>query len=136
MRTTFIIAILTLVSVAVHAQTLREQSECAKAGERQFKRAGFSFEDASLYTHYNPKLGHCYAMFVKTTFDHTHIILSRDLVDGIEGTKMAQGMWIDDAKGYNPHALCEVEMPNGDTKFCANMDEFDALVLSNYGLKY
>jgi hypothetical protein len=136
MRTTFIIATLTLVSVAVHAQTLREQSECAKAGERQFKRAGFSFEDANLYTHYNPKLGHCYAMFAKTTFDHNHIILSRDLVDGIEGTKIAQGMWVDDAIGHNPRALCEVNTINGDTKFCGNMYEFDALVLSNYGLKY
>ena len=133
---TLIIAVFTLGSVTLHAQTLREQTECAKAGERQFRQAGFSHEDASLYTHYNPKLGHCYAMFAKTTFDHNHIILSRDLVDGIEGTEIAQGMWVDDAVGHNPHALCEVDTINGETKFCGNMNEFDALVLSNYGLKY
>lgn len=133
---TFIIAAFTLGSVTLHAQTLREQTECAKAGERQFRQAGFSHADANLYTHYNPKLGHCYAMFAKTTFAHNHIILSRDLVDGIEGTKIAQGMWVDDAIGHNPHSLCEVNTISGDTNFCGNMDEFDALVLSNYGFKY
>src|ERR1700734_2570685 len=103
-----ITAAFALGSVALHAQTLREQTKCAKSGERQFKQAGFSHADSNLYTHYNPKLGHCYAMFAKTTFDHNHIILSRDLVDGIEGTKIAQGMWVDDAKGHDPKAFCEV----------------------------
>ncbi len=80
---------------------LRDHCTCShfsKKRNAQRRRNGryacwFSQDDASIVSHYNAKLGRCYAEFARTKFENGNLVLFREVVDGVKGKIVAQITW-------------------------------------------
>ena len=91
----FTASLATLCCGTLHAQSFQQEKECLEAAERQFTRAGFSHDDASIVSQYNAKLGRCYAEFARTKFENGNLVVFREVVDvDSEGKIVAQMTWI------------------------------------------
>jgi hypothetical protein len=131
-----ITSLATLGFATLHAQSLQQERECSEAAERQFTHAGFTHDNTSLSEHYSGKLGRCYAEFASTKLGDGHFEVFREVVDGANGTIVAQLTWIHGTilAGANT-TLCRVVMPSGDAVNCHRIYEFEDLVEEQYGIK-
>jgi hypothetical protein len=126
----------TLCCATLHAQSLQQEKECSEAAERQFEHSGFAHDNASLTAHYNIKLGRCYAEFANTKFEDGNFTVFREVVDGTNGTIVAQITWIHGTISAGASStLCRVVMSSGDTVNCRRIYEFEELVEEQYGIK-
>ena len=127
----------TLCCATLHAQSFQQEKECSEAAERQFTHAGFSHDDASIISHYNAKLGRCYAKFARTKFEFGNVVVFREVVDAVRGKIVAQINWIHATTNGTgaTSSLCIVDMPSGERVNCHETYEFDDLVEEQYGIK-
>jgi hypothetical protein len=134
----FIASLATLCcGVTLHAQSFQQEKECSAAAERQLTHDGFSHGDASIASHYNAKLGRCYAEFARTKFEDGNLVVFREVVDVVKENIVAQITWIHaitDGTGATS-TLCIVDMPSGERVICHEIHEFDGLVEEQYGIK-
>jgi hypothetical protein len=129
-------SLVALCCTTLFAQSLQQETECSEGAERQFTHAGFTHDNASLSAHYNSKLGHCYAEFATTKLYDGHFEVFREVVDGVNGTIVAQITWIHGTilVGVNT-TLCRVVKPSGDEINCNTIYGFEDLVEEQYGIK-
>jgi len=121
----------------LHAQSFQQEKECSEAAERQFAHDGFSHGDASIASHYNAKLGRCYAEVARTKFEDGNLVVFREVVDVVKEKIVAQITWIHaitDGTGATSR-LCIVDTPSGERVICHEIHEFDGLVEEQYGIK-
>jgi hypothetical protein len=127
----------TLCCATLHAQSFQQEKECSEAAERQFAHAGFSHDDASIASHYDAKLGRCYAKFARTKFENGNLVVFREVVDVPNEKIVAQMTWIHATTNGTgaTSRLCIVDMPSGTRVTCHEIYEFEDLVEEQYGIK-
>jgi hypothetical protein len=131
-----ITSLATLGCATLHAQSIQQERECSEAAERQFTHAGFTHDNALLSAHYSSKLSRCYAEFASTRLDDGHFKVFREVVDGTNGTIVAQITWIHGTIPVGANTtLCRVVMPSGEAVNCHRIYEFEDLVEEQYGIK-
>jgi hypothetical protein len=91
----------------------------------------------TIVSHYNAKLGRCYAKFVRTKFEFGNLVVFREVVDVVRGKIVAQINWIHATTNGTgaTSSLCIVDMPSGERVNCNEIYEFDDLVEEQYGIK-
>lgn len=126
-----------LCCATLHAQSFQQEKECSEAGERQFTHEGFSHDDASIVSHYNAKLGRCYAEFARTKFENGNLVVFREVADVVKGKIVAQITWIHATTNGTgaTSRLCIFDMPSGERVSCHEIYEFEDLVEEQYGIK-
>jgi hypothetical protein len=130
------VGLATLWCTTLHAQQSQQERDCLQAAERQFTHAGFTHDNALLSAHYSSKLSRCYAEFASTKLDDGHFEVFREVVDGTNGTIVAQITWIHGTIPVGADTtLCRVVMPSGDAVNCHRIYEFEDLVEEQYGIK-
>jgi hypothetical protein len=132
-----------VLSATAHAErtpTLQEQESCARQSLIQVRLEGWTKADHVMITnHYNTRLEKCFVRIsqgLRTNLSGRGVNLSVEVDDAFEGTEIAEEYFHTDTPNGSWHRMsCKVDLPSGETKVCGSQDEFDALVLENYGVR-
>jgi hypothetical protein len=102
---------------------------------RQYKKDGWTEKDnVTVSSHYDPKLGHCYAMYGHVDSSHGEVLTYRNVFDPVENHDIGTGEW-KDSIWPEGKKQCSINTPEGETKTCNSLPEFEALASQLYGLK-